>query len=59
MYTSVNDAEIQTGTCFLSQNNPRVHVGLGEDTSSERIEVQWPRTKRELFPGVKGLAANP
>ena len=45
--------EIQTGTSFLSQNDPRVHAGLADDTSYERIEVQWPGGKRELFPGGK------
>ncbi|MGH9539793.1 MAG: CRTAC1 family protein [Terriglobales bacterium] len=43
--------EIQTGASFLSQNDPRVHVGLGDDTSYQRIEVQWPGGQREAFPG--------
>ena len=45
--------EIQTGTSFLSQNDPRVHVGLADDTSFDRIEVQWPGGARESFPGGK------
>jgi enediyne biosynthesis protein E4 len=45
--------EIQTGTSFLSQNDPRVHVGLGNDTKYDRIEVQWPGGAREAFPGGK------
>ena len=45
--------EIQTGASFLSQNDPRVHVGLGDDTSYQRIEVQWPGGQREAFPGGK------
>jgi len=45
--------EIQTGSGFLSQNDPRVHVGLGDDTSYQRIEVQWPGGKRESFPSGK------
>jgi hypothetical protein len=43
--------EIQTGTSFLSQNDPRLHVGLGSARGYDRIEVRWPRGEREVFPG--------
>jgi enediyne biosynthesis protein E4 len=43
--------EVQTGTSFLSQNDPRLHFGLGDDASYKRIEVQWPGGAREVFPG--------
>jgi enediyne biosynthesis protein E4 len=43
--------EVQTGTSFLSQNDPRLHFGLGDDTRYQRIEIQWPGGKREAFPG--------
>src|SRR5207244_8333396 len=46
-------AEVQTGTSFLSQNDPRLHFGLADDISYERIEVQWPGGQREVFPGGK------
>ncbi len=45
--------EIQTGTSFLSQNDPRLHFGLADSASFDRIEVQWPGGKRERFPGGK------
>ena len=45
--------EIQTGSSFLSQSDPRVHFGLADDTGYERIEVQWPGGQREVFPGGK------
>ena len=45
--------EIQTGTSFLSQNDPRVHIGLADDATYKRIEVQWPGGVREVFPGGK------
>jgi enediyne biosynthesis protein E4 len=45
--------EIQTGSSFLSQNDSRVHIGLADDASYERIEVQWPGGGREVFPGGK------
>ena len=57
VYVYVGDrrisGEIQTGASFLSQNDPRVHVGLADDTSYQRIEVQWPGGQREVFPGGK------
>lgn len=45
--------EIQSGSSFLSQSDPRVHIGLADDTTYERIEVQWPGGQRESFPGGK------
>ena len=45
--------EVQSGTSFLSQNDPRLHFGLGEQTSYDRIEVQWPGGRRETFSGGK------
>jgi hypothetical protein len=57
VYVYVGDrrlaGEIQTGASFLSQNDPRVHVGLGDDLNYQRIEVQWPGGKRESFSGGK------
>ena len=43
--------EVQTGTSYLSQNDPRLHFGLDKDVRYDRIEVQWPGGKRETFPG--------
>jgi hypothetical protein len=34
-----------------SQNDPRLHFGLGKDKAYERIEVQWPGGRREVFKG--------
>jgi ASPIC and UnbV len=31
----------------------RVHVALEDDTSYQKIEVQWPGGNREAFPGGK------
>jgi enediyne biosynthesis protein E4 len=45
--------EIQTGSGFLSQNDPRIHIGLGDDTAYDHIEVQWPGGRKEMFPGGK------
>jgi hypothetical protein len=45
--------EVQTGSSFISQNDPRVHIGLSDDATYERIEVQWPGGEREAFAGGK------
>src|SRR5262249_2423600 len=45
--------EMQTGTSYLSQNDPRLHFGLGDSAAYDRIEVAWPGGKRERFPGGK------
>jgi hypothetical protein len=44
-------AEMQGGSGYLSQNDPRLHFGLGDQTSYDRVEVQWPGGGRESFPG--------
>ena len=49
-------AEVETGTSFLSQNDPRLHYGLADSQTYNRIEVQWPGGKRERFPGGKANA---
>ena len=43
--------EIQGAASYLSQNDSRVHVGLGDSARYERIEVRWPSGKWEQFPG--------
>jgi len=46
--------EVQGGTSFVSQNDARLHFGLGGDTRYSRIEVQWPGGEREAYPGGEG-----
>jgi enediyne biosynthesis protein E4 len=43
--------EKQGGTSFVSQNDPRLHFGLGGASAYDRIEVRWPGGRRESFPG--------
>jgi hypothetical protein len=42
--------EVQTGSSYVSQNDPRLHFGLADDARYERIEVAWPGGDREVFP---------
>ncbi|HTM50587.1 MAG TPA: CRTAC1 family protein [Bryobacteraceae bacterium] len=43
--------EVQTGSSYLSQNDSRLHFGLDQAASYDRIEVQWPGGSREPFAG--------
>jgi enediyne biosynthesis protein E4 len=43
--------EIQSGASFISQNDSRVHLGVGDEARYDRIEVLWPGGNREIFPG--------
>ena len=45
--------EVQTGSSFLSQNDPRLHFGLADAAAYDRIEIQWPHGQRERFPAGK------
>ena len=44
---------ISPGYSFLSSNDHRAHFGLGEATSVDRLEVEWPGGTTEIFAGVK------
>lgn len=39
------------GSGFISQNDPRLIFGLGDETSVKAIEVTWPGGAREVFEG--------
>jgi hypothetical protein len=43
--------EVQTGSGYISQNDPRLHFGLGDEGHYDRIEVAWPGGERESFAG--------
>ena len=51
--TQVN--EVRSGSSYLSQNDSRVHFGLGECTTVNRLEVFWPSGLVESF---EALSAN-
>ena len=38
--TQVN--EVRSGSSYLSQNDPRLHFGVGECAIVDRLEVSWP-----------------
>ena len=39
---------------YLSQNDPRLHFGLGENTIADRIEVKWPSGKVQVLENIQG-----
>jgi hypothetical protein len=57
VYVYVGDrrlsSEVQTGTSYVSQSDPRQHFGLADAVAYDRMEVQWPGGTREVFPGGK------
>jgi enediyne biosynthesis protein E4 len=44
--------EVQAGGSYLSQNDLRLHFGLGDDEKIERVEVRWSGGESETFGGV-------
>ena len=47
--------EIQSGSSYLAQNDPRAHFGLGRAARAERLEIRWPDGSNEV---VENLLAN-
>jgi hypothetical protein len=42
---------VQPGYSYLVSNDPRVHFGVGETPSVDRVRVLWPDGVEEVFPG--------
>jgi hypothetical protein len=47
--------EVKAGSSYLGQNDTRLHFGLGNATSVDRLEIRWPSGTTE---NVSGIAAN-
>ncbi|HUM05499.1 MAG TPA: CRTAC1 family protein [Terriglobales bacterium] len=41
--------QVKSGSSYLSQNDLRLHFGLGPSTVMEKVEVSWPSGAKELF----------
>ncbi len=48
----VQTEEVRSGTSFLSQNDLRVHFGLGKATMIDSLEVRWPSGKTETLKNI-------
>jgi hypothetical protein len=42
----------QWATTYLSNNDPRIHVGLGQNKSIDQITVHWTNGKAEVYKNV-------
>jgi enediyne biosynthesis protein E4 len=43
--------EVRSGSSYISNNDMRLHFGLGSSATVARIEVRWPNGNSESFPG--------
>ena len=46
-------AQQKSTTGYLSQNEHRIHFGLGQNTMVERIEIKWPSGKIQVIENSK------
>ena len=46
--------EVMSGSSYYSQNDLRLHFGLGSASMADLVEVRWPSGSRESFEGVDG-----
>jgi hypothetical protein len=44
--------EVRSGASYASQNDLRVHFGLGAATKAERIEIRWPSGEVDVLDNV-------
>ncbi len=44
--------EVRSGGSYLSQSDLRLHFGLGESKTVDRIEIDWPSGARQTLTGV-------
>ena len=45
-------AEVRSGGSYLSQNDLRLHFGLGAHTGIDRVEITWPGGARQVETDV-------
>ncbi len=43
----------ESASGYLSQNDPRLHFGLGKADKIDRIEIRWPSGKTQVIENVK------
>jgi hypothetical protein len=44
--------EVRSGGSYASQNDLRVHFGLGTSTTADRVEIRWPSGHLEVLENV-------
>jgi len=43
---------VTAGVGFCSQNDLRIHVGLGDATLVDEVEIRWPSGARQVVPSL-------
>jgi hypothetical protein len=46
-------AEKMSASSYLSQNDPRLHFGLGQRTKVDEVTIKWPSGKTQTLKEVK------
>ncbi len=44
--------EVRAGTSYLSNNDPRLHFGLADETKMSEVKIDWPSGKSEILKDV-------
>jgi hypothetical protein len=44
--------EVRAGGSYISQNDPRLHFGLGAEARMEQVEIRWPNGNLETLKDV-------
>jgi hypothetical protein len=44
--------EVRGGASYLSQNDMRLHFGLGSQTIMKTVEISWPNGKKEVYQNL-------
>lgn len=54
---------VRSGGGFLSTHDPRIHIGLGDDSRAESIRITWPsgttQVLRDVVPGATHVVVEP
>jgi hypothetical protein len=45
--------EVRSGGSYLSQNDLRIHFGLGDATQVDRVEIRWPAGATETLRNIR------
>jgi hypothetical protein len=48
----VQFSEVRAGGSYISQNDPRLHFGLGIEARMDEVEIRWPSGKAEVLRNV-------
>ncbi len=44
--------EVRSGSSYISQNDLRLHFGLGKDATMSKVVIRWPNGKEEELKDV-------